>query len=405
MILTQHESSRKQGPAKSADAGSRRPLRIHLAPLMPFVTRNEPFITNSQRKRIYQERIEPMKTQTQNAAYWGCQIVGWGIYTAFNLTFTVIRTGWQPSVVIGYILFFLYSVGFTHLLRRLYLQRSWMNLPPGKALARLWAGAFLIAALQTGLVLAVYRAIAGQIQPWRTTSIVSTFLWSLFADTIWVLLYLSITAIRHASEARRTETQMKLALSEAELRALESQLNPHFLFNCLNSIRGLVSENPAQAQDMITRLANIMRYNLQRDRRHTVPLESEVEIVSDYLALESIRFEKRLRVRLEIDDATRDVPVPPMMLQTLVENAIKHGVEDLPSGSEITIRAFLEGNSLRIAVENAGALTKVQAGSTQIGLSNARERLRILYGERAELQLSPGENGRVAANLLIPRIS
>jgi two-component system, LytTR family, sensor kinase len=167
----------------------------------------------------------------------------------------------------------------------------------------------------------------------------------------------------------------------------------------------MVSENPEQAQDMITRLANILRYNLQRDRRHTVPLASEVEIVSDYLALESIRFESRLRVHIDIDDAAREAPVPPMMLQTLVENAIKHGVEDLPAGSEISIRASLDNRSLRIAVENEGVLIEPDASSTQIGLMNARERLRILYGERATLQLKPGPNGRIAATLLIPQIS
>jgi LytS/YehU family sensor histidine kinase len=231
------------------------------------------------------------------------------------------------------------------------------------------------------------------------------FLWLSVVGNIWVILYFSITSLRHTREARRNETQMKLALSEAELRALESQLNPHFLFNCLNSIRGMVSEDPPQAQDMITRLANILRYNLQRDRRHTVPLASEVEIVSDYLALESVRFESRLRVRIDIDDAAREVPVPPMLLQTLVENAIKHGVEDLPAGSEVSIRTFLDNNTLRIAVENAGSLAEPQPGSTQIGLKNARERLRILYGERAALQLSCFENGRVAATVLIPRVS
>jgi LytS/YehU family sensor histidine kinase len=149
-------------------------------------------------------------------------------------------------------------------------------------------------------------------------------------DTIWAILYLAITTFRRSREVQRSEMQMKLALSNAELRALEAQVNPHFLFNCLNSIRGMISENPAQAQDMITRLANILRYNLQKDRHHTVPLASEIEAVSDYLALESIRFEDRLRVHLEVDEKVRESMVPPMLLQTLVENAIKHALKRLP---------------------------------------------------------------------------
>lgn len=316
------------------------------------------------------------------------------------------ESGWRPSVVIGYLLFFLYSLGFSHLLRRLSLRRNWASLGPARAVARLSVGAILIAALQTGLVVGVYTAIEGSLGVWRQpSSIVYMFLWLAVVGNIWVILYFSITSLRHTREARRDEIKMKLALSEAELRALESQLNPHFLFNCLNSIRGMVSENPPQAQDMITRLANILRYNLQRDRRHTVPLASEVEIVSDYLALESIRFENRLRVRIDIDDAAREAPVPPMLLQNLVENAIKYGVEDLPAGSEIFIRASLDNGSLRIAVENEGVLIEPQANSTQIGLVNARERLRILYGEGATLQLTPSPNRRVAATLVIPQIS
>lgn len=339
-------------------------------------------------------------------AYWACQIGGWSAFSALGLTTAVMENGWRPSIVIGYFLFFLYSMSFTHVLRRLSLQRGWTNLAPVKAFARFSAGAILIATIQTGLVVGIYSLIEGSLGVWREpSSVIYMFLWLSVVGNIWVILYFSITSLRHTREVRRNETQMKLALSEAELRALESQLNPHFLFNCLNSIRGMVSENPPEAQDMITRLANILRYNLQRDRRHTVPLASEVEIVSDYLALESIRFESRLRIRIDIDDLAREVPVPPMLLQTLVENAIKHGVEDLPSGSEISIRASADNSSLRIAVENAGTLTEPQARSTQIGLVNARERLRILYGDRAALELTPKPNGRVAATLLIPRIS
>jgi hypothetical protein len=341
-----------------------------------------------------------------NTSYWACQIGGWAVFSALGLTTGAMESGWRPSVVIGYLLFFLYSIVFTDLLRRLSLRRGWTSLGPARAITRLSIGAILIATLQTGLVVGVYTAIEGSLGVWREpSSIVYMFLWLTVVGNIWVILYFSITSLRHTREVRRNETKMKLALSEAELRALESQLNPHFLFNCLNSIRGMVSENPEQAQDMITRLANILRYNLQRDRRHTVALASEVEIVSDYLALESIRFESRLRIHIDIDDAAREAPVPPMLLQTLVENAIKHGVEDLPAGSEISIRAALDNGSLRIAVENEGVLIEPHASSTQIGLINARERLRILYGDRATLQLTPSSSGRVAATLLIPQIS
>ena len=165
------------------------------------------------------------------------------------------------------------------MLGRLSRRQGWTSLSPLRAFARLSIGAILIAAEQTGLVVGVYSAIEGSLGVWsQPSSIVHMFLWLSVVGNFWAILYFSITSLRHTREVRSNEAQMKLAPSEAELRALESQLNPHFLFNCLNSIRGMVSEDPLQAQDMITRLANILRYNLQRDRRHTVPLASEVEI-------------------------------------------------------------------------------------------------------------------------------
>jgi two-component system sensor histidine kinase AlgZ len=220
---------------------------------------------------------------------------------------------------------------------------------------------------------------------------------------VWTTLYVAITAVRRYGEARRNTLRLQLALREAELRALGAQVNPHFLFNCLNTIRGMIVEDAARAQDMITRLANILRYSLQQDRAHTVPLEREIEVVSDYLAIEGIRFEDRLRVQFSIDPAAARALVPSMLLQTLVENALKHGLANLPDGGELLIRAAIERDALVIEVENTGRLTEPQPGGTQIGLRNARERLRLLYGEGASLNLANREGGRVSAKVLIPR--
>jgi two-component system LytT family sensor kinase len=187
------------------------------------------------------------------------------------------------------------------------------------------------------------------------------------------------------------------------LRALEAQINPHFLFNCLNSIRALVAENPARAQDMITRLANIFRYNLHREPAHTVPLSSEVEVVGDYLALESVRFEDRLRVKFAISADAGQTKVPSMLLQALVENALKHGIASQLSGGDIVIRADRGPDATRIEVENSGQLGKPDAPEPGgVGLNNTRERLRILYGGRASLELRNRDGGRVVATVLIP---
>ncbi len=231
--------------------------------------------------------------------------------------------------------------------------------------------------------------------------------WGMFLGTgIWTMLYVRFTEVRRQHER---EINLRLAVREAELRALEAQINPHFLFNCLNSIRALVAENPARAQDMITRLANIFRYNLRRDHAHTVPLASEVEVVGDYLALESVRFEDRLRVRFAIAPGTEKTAVPSMLLQSLVENALKHGIAPRPAGGDLIIRAEpvirvdRESNATRIEVENTGELTQAAASEPAgVGLNNTRERLRLLYDGRASLELRNREDGHVVATVLIP---
>jgi sensor histidine kinase YesM len=335
--------------------------------------------------------------------YWLCQICGWGAYSVIGLWTAVLEHGWRPSAIYGYILFFLYSIVLTHILRGVIRRRAWTSLSLPKILVRLALASILIGVIQATLVVTVYTAIEGSLGVWTDRSAIAfLFMGVSIATTVWSILYLTITTMRHSRVVRGTQMQMKLALSDAELRALEAQVNPHFLFNCLNSIRGMIVEDAVQAQDMVTRLANILRYSLQRERNHRVPLETELEVVSDYLALESIRFEDRLSIRLEISDEARRIQVPAMLLQTLVENAIKHGVEQIPEGGVLFIRAALDGERLRIEVENTGSLNTSSPNSTQIGLANARDRLRILYAERASLTLLASANGKVTATILVP---
>jgi LytS/YehU family sensor histidine kinase len=151
---------------------------------------------------------------------------------------------------------------------------------------------------------------------------------------------------------------------------------------------------------MLTRLSNILRHNLRGDASHTVPLESEINVVSDYLALEAVRFEERLRVRYDIDPALHTAQVPPLLLQTLVENAIKHGIAQAPTGGDLVIRAMRQQDTVRLEVENTGKLTG-SSSDDQFGLSNARQRLALIYGSRAALELKAAA-GHVTALVSIP---
>ena len=302
--------------------------------------------------------------------YWMYQVLGWMAYSAVGIVINMANGGDFRSLVVSHIFFILGSIGLTHLFRR-EIQKRRARHPSG---ARMWlflcSGVVLISLIQTGLV--IFTSLAFEPAPsgaWPLYAIVALEWGMLLATGVWTGLYFRFTEKRRQEEH---EAQVQLALREAELRALESQTNPHFLFNCLNSIRALVIIDPPRAQDMLTRLANVLRHSLRHDRQHTVPLASEMEVVSDYLALEALRFEERLRVRIDIDPAVAHCNIPPMLLQTLVENT--------------------------------GQLSGAPANPNQLGLANTRERLHLLYGNGASLSLQHGD-GRVTATVLLPSLS
>jgi hypothetical protein len=331
--------------------------------------------------------------------YWLCQALAWGGYSAFSITMAAHYVGWQPSLVVGYFLYALYSIAFTDLFRRLIHRRGWLDLHTLPRLLRVAPGILIIGVTQTLLVVSISMALDRQNASWPLNDVLWLWFGTTMATWTWTGVYNQLIL---SQRRRERMSRMQLAVREAELRALESQINPHFLFNCLNSIRALVVENPPRAQDMLTRFANILRHNLQRDHAHTAPLGSEVEAASDYLALEGVRFEERLRVRLEIDPVTASFPVPAMLLQTLVENAVKHGIAAERDGGDLIIRASRQDGSLLIEIANTGHLSEVKPLGKPVGLANTRERLRLLYGDRASLQLENGASGMVTASVRIP---
>ncbi len=218
----------------------------------------------------------------------------------------------------------------------------------------------------------------------------------------WCGIYYGVQVLRRQQRAETERWRLQAALSAAELAALKAQLNPHFLFNALNGLRALVVEDPARAQDVVTRLAAILRYSLQASERETVPLSDELGMVDDYLDLEAIRFEERLRVLRDISPAALDVAIPPMVVQTLVENAIKYGISRHPAGGEIHLAARLDSGALEVKVSNAGALAP-RGDGTGVGLRNAAERIHRLWGDAASLRLAEEPANRVTATLRIPR--
>lgn len=228
----------------------------------------------------------------------------------------------------------------------------------------------------------------------------------------WLCIYFFYHLFERLNRLQVEQLRLAGSVKEAELRALKSQVNPHFLFNSLNSLRALIDEDAPRAREAVTRLANMLRYSLQSGQQETVPLEDELRIVEDYLTLEQIRHESRLRVRWDIADEARSCAVPPMLLQTLVENAVKYGISTRVEGGELVIAARLTGTGLGLRVTNPGDLaapasaSAARAGSsTGVGLRNASERLKLLFGTRATLTVLAEPAGCVTADVLIPLTS
>jgi hypothetical protein len=192
--------------------------------------------------------------------------------------------------------------------------------------------------------------------------------------------------------AERVETlqrqEMSRLVSQAELRALQSQINPHFLFNALNALYGTIPREATGARRMVINLAEIFRYFLQSDRTF-VPLAQEMQIVRAYLEVEQLRLGDRLRVEFHVDPEALDVPVPVLSVQPLVENAIKHGVAQSAEPGYVQVRIERRGEELRIIVENSSHQVTAQGAGAGVGLQNVRRRLEICYGPGATLRLVP----------------
>ena len=199
--------------------------------------------------------------------------------------------------------------------------------------------------------------------------------------------------------------QLETRLAEAQLRALRMQLQPHFLFNTLNSISSLMYSDLEAADSMMTRLADFLRLTLESDGAQEVSLGRELEFVERYLEIERIRFEERLTVELAVDVEARRALVPSMVLQPLVENALRHGIDRRAGGGRIALAAARENNRLRVRISNDGPLVNGddEASARQhVGLKNTRDRLAQLYGEAYLLRFEPRAEGGAVVTLELP---
>ena len=220
----------------------------------------------------------------------------------------------------------------------------------------------------------------------------------------WVLNHMQETG-----ERERRTLELESRLTQANLHALRMQLQPHFLFNTLTAISSLIHENPKMADEMVGSLGQFLRTTLDMSSESEVPLREELEFVDRYLQMQQTRFGDRLRIHREIDSQIMDAMVPPLILQPLVENAIRYGIESREAGGTVTILARREADALRLEISDDGAgfsgaqLFGIRNG---IGLSNTKTRLQELYGDRHQFKLIANDPAGARVVIQIPwRIS
>ena len=333
--------------------------------------------------------------------YWFCQVFGWTLLFTVEYLAYLLQDGFDINVLYLAIANICLGITLTHLYRLMIRRWNWVQLPFFRLAPRVLLAVFVMAAIMTAMNLPIDRLLVPQHlvdEPFLLIGYMISFGKTMLA---WVLGY---TAYHYVEQNRNAEIErilLKTSIRETEAKVLRSQLNPHFVFNALNSIRALVYENPTKAQQSITQLSSLLRNSLLADRRKTVELREEIKTVEDYLALEKVRYEERLTSRIELDGRTLFWQVPPMMLQTLVENAIKHGVSTAVGGGFIEVHSTIAADKLHIIIRNTGVLGDKEA-SGGFGLANTAQRLELLYGPEATFQIFQEDDTTVCADITIP---
>jgi len=339
-----------------------------------------------------------------SSLYWICQISGWFSYGLTILFFaSILDKELNPIFYPRLLLNLSLGILITHILRE---SMHRFSLRPPMPSNQWWKLVIIL------LVFSILNSFSSSYladifklyEPGRNIPASRRFLFSLIFDTPIFLVWMSVYVLWHYIEFTNSEEIKKVKLEtmikDLELKTIKSQINPHFIFNALNSIRALVDENPERARQAITELSNILRSSIQVDKVEVTSLEKELDIVKDYLALEYIRFADRLKVVYEVDQKTLSNQIPPMMLQTLVENAIKHGLGKQPGDCTIKIISKLEQDKLVLMVQNTGLLQQKEKDG--FGLQSTRERLNILYRGQALFEIFQCEPNQVTAKLVIP---
>ena len=338
--------------------------------------------------------------------YWICQIAGWGaslaISTFFYLTLSVRKVDhFFLMITISVLL----GVFITHIMRMVIQEYNVLYKPLQKQIILFVSITLVFSIIYACSDVAIEKMLnlkdMGGPKISLANEVARTAINNFFLLFIWNLIYYTYHYVERNNRQEVDTLKLQSFVKELELKTIKAHINPHFIFNALNSIRALVDENPTRARTAITELSNILRSSMQSEKLETVPLERELNIVKDYLALEKMRFEERLIIEMEIDDNTLGQPVPPMMLQTLVENAIKHGISKKIHGGTIKVISDFTNNHHQLIVRNTGQLD-AYTNEDGFGLKSTQYRLNLLYQGKATFEIKNMDAEMVESKITMP---
>jgi len=347
--------------------------------------------------------------RTGKKLYWTVQLCGWGLFALVHLFFAFLfekmewKFGFRLIIYIGMGLLLSHGMRWA-------IHRSNILLRPLQSQITNFIVITLVFAMLLGIsetyLQQYFDLLPRQSGTDKPIALPKLILNNAFYSFVYLFIWNCIYFIYHYIEKSRKQQvdtlKLEALVKELELKTIKAHINPHFIFNSLNSIRALVDENPERARKAVTELSNILRSSMQVEKAETVNFERELNIVKDYLALENMRFEDRLKVIYQIDEDTLDQQVPPMMLQTLVENAIKHGISKQLNGGVVTIISDFRNDQHELVVQNTGYLNGALNGYEGFGLSSTQNRLHLLYGNKASFEIKQVTPALVEARLSIP---
>jgi sensor histidine kinase YesM len=340
------------------------------------------------------------------SGYWLFQIFGWSVFALINIFFAVIFNQLNDKMLFRLVFFIETGLFFSHLMRMTIHQLNILLKPLQQQIVN-FIILTIVFAMAIALIRTPFEIICGLHNSSSSGSeLFQRLFFTNFGPTssllfVWNSIYFMYHYVMKSRKQQMDTLQLEALVKALELKTIKAHINPHFIFNALNSIRALIDENPPRARAAITELSNILRSSLSADKAETVSLKEELKIVKDYLALENMRFEDRLHVEYDVDEETLNQQVPPMMLQTLVENAIKHGISKQVKGGLVKITSDVRGSYHLLSVQNTGHLNG-GASKEGFGLSSTQDRLSLLYGDKAKFEIHQLDSTIVEAKVLIP---